>query len=163
MSKQLLIIRHASAAWPKDIRSDFERPLKKEGIEEANNLGLFLKNNEIIPDHILCSPANRTKNTFLVINHYLNVAEDFVFFDKAIYEASYKTLFNALTKLDNKYDKVILIGHNNGISDLINYFLDENYISLPPAGIALLEFPVDNWKMISKGLAEIKLVRFPEN
>jgi len=162
MSKQLLIIRHASADWPRNTQSDFERPLKEEGMAEANKLGLFLKGNKITPDHVLCSPANRTKSTFSIINHYLNVSEDLISFNKDIYEASYKTLFKVLTKLDNEYNTVTLVGHNNGISDLINYLLDDSHISLPPAGIALLKFPVNNWEMISKGLAEIKLLRFPE-
>lgn len=163
MSKQLLIIRHASAAWPKDVQSDFERPLQQEGIQEADNLGMYLKSNDILPDYVICSPASRTKETFWIINQHINKPEALLAFDKDVYEASYQTLFKIITNLDNKYHKVALIGHNNGISDLINYLLDENYVNLPPAGIALLEFPFDDWKLISNGLTEIKLLYFPED
>ena len=163
MSKQLLIIRHATAARPKDIHSDFDRPLTTKGQAEADGIGRFLKEQDIHPEFVLCSSAQRTAETFQIINQHLNIAEEAVSYSKKIYEVFYKDLFKIVSEIDNSYQRIALIGHNNGVSDLINYLLDENYISLPPAGTALLEFPFDDWKMLSKGLVQIKLLHYPED
>ncbi|ADY52660.1 putative phosphohistidine phosphatase, SixA [Pseudopedobacter saltans DSM 12145] len=163
MSKQLLIIRHASAAWPEDVKSDFERPLKKKGIKEAEDLGVFLKHNHIVPDLIACSPSKRTKQTFNLVNQELKIPVSSIVFEETIYEASYKTLFKIVNNLNNSHHLVALVGHNNGISDLLNYLSNGDEINLPPAGIALLEFPFHDWKMVSNGLAEIKLLHYPED
>lgn len=163
MNKQLLIIRHASASWPEDIKSDFERPLKKKGRTEAEDLALYLKDKAILPDYVICSPSKRTSQTFQIINHQLKLKESSIYYNANIYETSYKNLFKIITSLDDKYHLVSIIGHNNGLSDLVNYLLDKTHINLPPAGMVLLEFPFDEWKMISKGLAEVKLLHYPED
>lgn len=162
MNKQLLIIRHAKSAWPEDVSSDFDRPLEKRGETEADNLGHFLKKENILPDFVVCSAAKRTRKTWKIINKVLCLPEDKISLTDQIYEASYKDIFKLTTELDNKHQLVAIVGHNPGVSDIINYFLGKPLISLPPAGTVLLEFPFNDWKMLSSGTAEVKTVYRPE-
>ena len=39
---QLIIVRHASASWNPIYKSDFDRPLKKDGISDASLISEYL-------------------------------------------------------------------------------------------------------------------------
>lgn len=60
MSKQLLIMRHAKSDWSVNT-SDFKRPLKLRGKSAAQHMGIWLLQNNLLPDYILSSPAERAK------------------------------------------------------------------------------------------------------
>ena len=61
--KKLLIMRHAKSCWKDSDLSDHERPLKKRGKNDAKKMGKLLKSKKIIPDVIICSTAERAKET----------------------------------------------------------------------------------------------------
>ncbi len=159
-NKKLILIRHAKADWPKNIPSDFERPLLPEGKTDALELGLFFSKNRIMPNLVICSPAKRTTDTFSLINQHLQLNTRHLKYEPVIYEAAYTKLLEVVNNIDS-YETVALIGHNNGISELANYLSGE-FINLPPAGTLLIEFPFDSWKMLSGGTGEIRLARYPE-
>ncbi|USN58442.1 MAG: histidine phosphatase family protein [Candidatus Peribacteria bacterium] len=61
--KTLYIIRHAKSAFKGAGMEDFIRPLAERGEKNAKELGKILKRKEIIPDHIISSPAVRALQT----------------------------------------------------------------------------------------------------
>jgi phosphohistidine phosphatase SixA len=63
------------------------------------------------------------------------------------------SLLDFIWKLEGKED-ILLIGHNDGISDLASYFTDE-YIGLQTAGYCCIEFDSENWKNTSKSLGRL--------
>ena len=61
--KTLLILRHAKSSW-KDLElPDQDRPLNKRGRHDAPRMGKLLKQEDLIPDHIVSSTALRAKKT----------------------------------------------------------------------------------------------------
>ena len=60
---RLYVVRHANSCWSNKLLSDYERPLKKSGVEDARQLAQYLKTKKFIPDCILYSAANRTTET----------------------------------------------------------------------------------------------------
>ena len=61
--KRLLIMRHAKSSWKDSDLTDHERPLKKRGKNDAHQMGKLLKSKKIVPDMIICSTAQRAKET----------------------------------------------------------------------------------------------------
>ena len=62
---RLILMRHAKSDWSYAGLDDHARPLNKRGRTSAAALGNWLRHNEYIPDHVLCSSAERTGETLL--------------------------------------------------------------------------------------------------
>ena len=61
--KKLMLLRHAKADWPREVTSDHERPLSGRGHRDAPQAGIWMRENDAVPDFILCSSALRTRQT----------------------------------------------------------------------------------------------------
>ncbi|HWQ82999.1 MAG TPA: histidine phosphatase family protein, partial [Anaerolineales bacterium] len=61
--KKLLILRHAKSSWDHPDLADIDRPLNKRGLRDAPRIGHWLKHQELVPDVIASSPADRAKTT----------------------------------------------------------------------------------------------------
>ena len=44
----------------------------------------------------------------------------------------------------------MVIGHNPGLTYLVNYFSNIRLYNLPTTGIVIFDFLIDNWKEIDK-------------
>ena len=117
---KLHIIRHAKAAAPRG-EFDIDRPLSEKGIKQAIALSNYLQN-KLINCSVICSEAKRTRETLKYISEkvdFKSVAHriDFYLCEKEV-------IMNELWKNESQQELVI-VGHNFGISDLVNYFTDE--------------------------------------
>ena len=65
--KQIFILRHAKSSWDNRELADFDRPLSMRGENDAKKLNTFVKKKSFYIDKVLCSSANRTKETFDLI------------------------------------------------------------------------------------------------
>ena len=117
--RELLIVRHAKSAWPEAV-PDFLRPLKQRGIKDAQRLGGWLLAQQLVPDVIISSPAQRARETTKNICLGLK-AKNFaqLSFDERIYEASVATLKKVLADCPPDSQRLMLIGHNPGLEDLL--------------------------------------------
>lgn len=113
MNKELFIMRHAKSAWDQNVE-DKQRPLKKRGVNAARRIGDGLKRLGWIPDKILVSPAKRALQTCELIDLDAPVEED-----ERIYAASLDDLFAVLADVPETINKVMLIGHNPALEDLL--------------------------------------------
>ena len=67
MSRELWLLRHGKS--DRDLAvDDFDRPLKKRGKHDLLCLAKWMSNNNLIPDYILSSPANRAFSTANIIH-----------------------------------------------------------------------------------------------
>jgi phosphohistidine phosphatase len=82
--------------------------------------------------------------------------------DVSIYEASRITLLGVINGFDDEYDFIGLVGHNPTVEGLSEY-LTKIPLGFPTCGVALIEFPVDNWKMVSGGTGTLKWHASPKD
>jgi phosphohistidine phosphatase len=143
--KKLLLIRHAKAEKDTSVK-DIERPLKYTGIQDARFMAERLKENSLIPQLIITSPALRTKTTAEIFTDHLLLPEPVT--EKAIYEASQQTLLRVINKFPTQHDFIALVGHNPGISQILYYLTGEER-EVHTSTVALVEFETDDWKAIS--------------
>jgi len=62
MSRELLLLRHGKSDWNSGV-TDFRRPLKDRGKRGAQRMGTWLWQQDLRPDLILSSPAERALTT----------------------------------------------------------------------------------------------------
>lgn len=65
MAKTLLLMRHAKSSWHDKDLPDYQRPLKKSGVEASAEIAEVMLANELVPQLILssplCAPAKQPK------------------------------------------------------------------------------------------------------
>lgn len=152
--KKLIILRHAKSSWENVNLSDYNRPLSKRGLMNAEQMGKFLLAKEGIPDLILSSSSTRTYETAKIAAQEIGYDIDKIRTDRQLYLAWVNEIINAIITIPDNVQKCILIGHNPGFTDLVNYFgvkLD----NLPTASAACFEFDTNSWKKISKNNAQL--------
>lgn len=147
--KHLFLLRHAKSSWDDDSLDDFDRPLNPRGKKAAPMMGKVLKERDIAPDIVLCSPAKRTKQTLKLVNETAKLKSD-VTFDEAIYDASAADLRKLLKKQKNSVKSVLLIGHNPGLEELLED-LTGKYERLPTAALVQVDITADEWSSINNG------------
>ena len=118
---KLHLIRHAKALQPELNQHDFKRSLSDRGKQQAKALGKYL-NDKGLTSEVWCSDAVRTKQTLEIIG-LENRFEKITFFNE-FYLCPKQTFLEKLW-LDDSEKDIVIVGHNFGISDLANYFLDD--------------------------------------
>ena len=144
--KKLYIIRHAKSSWKDFTLDDFDRPLNKRGKLNTPYMGKKLKQNNILPDMIISSPALRAKLTAKSIAKEINYTKKIVF-NEDIYEASVGILEQILIQLDDTNNIVFLFGHNPSLNMFTQSYVDFDE-NIPTCGIVEIEFNCTKWKDI---------------
>jgi phosphohistidine phosphatase len=150
---RLHLLRHAKTEISSPTGEDFDRELMIKGIIQANMTGLFFQINAIEPKKILCSSAKRTVQTLDIVRHSFPVAP--VHLDAKLYLADRESLLEQIWKQKNSND-MLLIGHNEGISNLASYLSGED-INLKTCAYVCVSFPFEHWNEISHGTGTIDL------
>ncbi|MBK1723297.1 SixA phosphatase family protein [Thiocystis violacea] len=168
MPRELLLLRHAKSDWDSDAGSDFERPLAKRGKSDAPKVGSWLYREGLVPDHIVCSPAERARQTAAKVCKRLDFKKKRIVWDETIYEASVPDLLGVLARCPEAAATVLLVGHNPGLEELLCHLvgdeieLPDDGKLLPTATVARLEMPND-WKTLSPGSAQLLSITRPKS
>lgn len=152
--KKLIILRHAKSSWEELDVSDFERPLSKRGLLNAEQMGEFIAAKEGVPDLILASSARRALDTASIIAKQVGYPSDKIQTDRELYLAWVSEILKRVCLISNEVKKCIIVGHNPGFTDLINY-LGIRLDNLPTASAACFEFDTNNWEKISRNNASL--------
>jgi phosphohistidine phosphatase len=141
--KTLLLLRHAKSSWKIPDQPDFERPLNGRGRRSAPLMGQHLRAEKLAPDLILCSPAERTRQTIALFAEAAKLDSE-LRFDERIYEASGLQLLEVVTQADEGAGTVMLVGHNPGLEELI-FLLTGQVQLMPTAALAKIDLGVERW------------------
>jgi len=155
----LHLLRHAKTNANSDSGLDFDRLLLEKGIRQSKMMAQFFKMNDFQPKFIFCSSAKRTRATLKEIQK-LHALEHAVEFRKELYLASRRDLLSFLCEVKGNGD-VFIIGHNNGLSDLITYLVDDFY-DLPTCSFVSITFDVDDWSEVSQSLGKVAVYFSPK-
>ncbi len=137
--KRLYVVRHSEASWDNKLLSDYERPLKKEGIHDAQQIGSYLYSKKYIPECILYSSAKRTTETAEIIYNNFNNNSIGLVNHKLLYGASVEDTLDIVRAITN-YESIMFVGHNPSITMLINEISDAKIDHVPTSGTAVIDF-----------------------
>jgi phosphohistidine phosphatase len=145
--KTLYLARHAKSSWKHPELSDIERPLNKRGKRDAPYIGNLLKEKGVKPDILISSPAVRARKTAVVIAELIDYPKSKILIDENIYESSSTELIKIIQSFDDKYNSVMMFGHNPGFTMLNNYLTDSFIDNIPTCGVVGIRFN-SSWKNI---------------
>jgi phosphohistidine phosphatase len=139
-----MLLRHAKSDRPPGM-PDHDRPLNRRGREEAPVVGTYLAHNGLIPDRVLCSTSERTRETWDLVagalaqavrpSRALRTGSDQrsantvgkkgspqpkrppVDFDERLYAAEPQTILGLLRETSPKVHSLLVVGHNPGIHE----------------------------------------------
>src|ERR1700740_2439544 len=117
--KRLTLMRHADARWNDPGMSDLERPLNRRGSTAAEGMASRLLELELVPDLLLVSPARRTQQTAEILARELSLPERRVLREESLYLASAADLLKVIERTGPRVAHVLLVGHNPGVSELM--------------------------------------------
>lgn len=137
MVRQLMVMRHAKSSWAAAGLADFDRPLNERGQTDAPRQARWLARQRWIPDLILCSTANRTRETVKLLTQQWTEPVETIFRDD-LYHGSASRYWTAGVEalLDNK--RVLVVGHNPGMLNLVAKF-QRSMDHFPTAAIAIFQ------------------------
>jgi len=118
----LLILRHAKSDWSANVE-DFDRPLNKRGHKDAKKMGAWLKQQKLVPDLIVSSPATRAMQTITNVCDQLGKNAPDIIWDERIYEATLDELLKVISEHGKSAKCLLLTGHNPGLDHLVNYLV----------------------------------------
>ncbi|WP_395020623.1 SixA phosphatase family protein [Dongia sp.] len=160
--KTLILMRHAKSAWGDPHQKDADRPLSGRGRKAAPQMGAWLAGQGYRPDVVLCSTAQRTRETLDLMKPSLP-ADAVIEYARALYLAPPREMLTEINKVPATAATVLLLGHNPGIGSLAALLagsgdakaLANMHGKFPTAAIAVLGFDVARWSDLPTGSGKL--------
>ncbi len=143
MTRTLILTRHAKSSWGEVSLPDHARPLNTRGKASAHAIGAWLKTQGHIPDQVLSSSSQRTRETW----DLMGLDTDVTYTD-SLYHASSQQMMDVLCEASG--DVVLMLGHNPGIADFARRLVQTlpthpRYRDYPTCATAVIDFDIDDW------------------
>jgi phosphohistidine phosphatase len=149
---RITLQRHAKTEPQATSFKDYDRALVFKGKQQAKLLGGYYAEKNIDPIHIFCSSALRTRETALQIMTAHSFSSP-IHFSSYFYLCGQENIREFLWDLKHG-EEILIIGHNNGISDLAGYFSNQR-IHLRTGEMIQLDFDCETWQETSQGMGMI--------
>ena len=161
--KQLILFRHAKSSWD-DALDDVDRPLAARGERDAPRMGKRLKARHARPALILTSHAARARRTAELIARALGAGPELLRIDKALYLASPDALLGVVAKQNDARACVLLVGHNPGLTELVNRLLPDLALdNLPTSGVVAIDLAATRWQDAGTAATKLPYYDYPKN
>ena len=158
--KKLIVVRHSKSSWKDSSLLDFDRPLNKRGKRDGKKMSEFLSQFIKSIDLLLSSSSYRTKLTSKYYQDSLQIKN--LIFTDSLYHASKKEIIENFYNVDSSINSILLIGHNPGLTEFINFSTDKNLFNLPTTGTVVIDYPIEKWTEIEYISGKVKLMKFPK-
>lgn len=145
------LLRHCKTERQSISGRDFDRKLNEKGLKQGELLNEYLTQFDFKDTKLLCSSAQRTKETFDLISPK-NMFHSVKYFDN-LYLCPHSTFLEKIWKEKGKED-LFFVGHNFGISDIANYLLSSD-LEMRTGGFLTIGFDIDSWEEVSLGNGDL--------
>ncbi|MEM7400425.1 MAG: histidine phosphatase family protein [Pseudomonadota bacterium] len=162
MQRILTLVRHAKSSWNNSDLNDFERPLNSRGLKNAPEMGKRLADVDFKVDLIISSPAARAITTAELISSELGYNFKRINHNESIYEANLNTLLHLVSSLNDNIHRVLMVGHNPGLTSLCNYLSNAKIENMPTCSITQIQFSVNSWQSINEHSGELLDYDYPK-
>jgi phosphohistidine phosphatase len=145
--KRLLLTRHAKTHQASPGEADFDRKLTDRGFSDIALVASTLLKNHYLPQAILASPAQRTRQTALEFSKLLQVKT--LQFDDILY--GHYTLSQLTRILDREmpqFNSIMVVGHNPTMAMLANNLTGWFNAHMPTTGVFVLDAALDDWNLL---------------
>ena len=160
--KTLTIVRHAKSSWKDASLRDRDRPLNKRGKRDAPEMGRRIDEAGVRPSLILSSPAVRAWKTAKAVAEAINYPREFLQKEDALYLASVERMLDVLVAQDNRFNNIMLVAHNPGLTEFANFLVPGLTNNLPTAGVVSVEIDQDDWSLYERPETRLVLHDWPK-
>ena len=159
--KKLIIIRHCKSSWSDLSLNDFDRPLNNRGVQDGNLMSKELSKKIDNVDLLISSSSKRTRLTADFFIELIKINK--ISFIGDLYHSSSENIINKLKKISNTYKSIMVIGHNPGLTDLVNKLTSINLYNLPTCGVAIVNLNINSWGLINNfSEYDLEWMKFPK-
>lgn len=162
--KTLTVFRHAKSSWSDPSLPDRERPLSGRGERDATDMGARLRARGHTPDLILTSHAVRALSTAQAIAAALGMDASSIAVERRLYLAAPEAVLDVLAEQDDRIGHIVVIGHNPGLTELVNRLLPTFGLDdMPTAGVVTLSIDTPSWHALEGTARALLFYDFPKN
>jgi phosphohistidine phosphatase len=112
---------------------------------------------------IVSSDARRAVDTAVSMADRLGLDPKSIRQDPAFYHATPDCILDAIHRFEDRWNRVMVVGHNPGFTELANRFYPHAIANIPTAGIVELRFKTRSWRRIHRDNLESSSFDFPKN
>ncbi len=159
--RTITLIRHGKSSWNEPAISDFDRPLSKRGIHDAPRVGASLGQAGVSFDKVLCSDAQRARQTLSLLRQGLEIDEKIIEYRHELYGASADHLLSCIADEADSIYSIALIGHNPGMEELANSLAEEPPGPMSTCNVVQLEFDSEKWTDLYHATGTVGLIIKP--
>ncbi len=162
-SRHLLLMRHAKSDWNDTTLADHDRPLAPRGMKNAPDMAARIAAHGSKAELILSSSARRALQTAHVLADALSVPPDRLHVVAGLYLASAARMLAVIRAQSDDAISLALVGHNPGITDLVNDLLSDVHLdNLPTAGVIAISSSAPRWQDIGADNTSLEYYDFPK-
>lgn len=136
--------------------NDVARPLTRRGQRDATSAGRWLAVEGLAPERVLCSSAQRTRQTWELLSAELDVTvdPDHVDYDRRVYDACAGDLLGLIREQSNQVASVMTVGHNPASHQLVVDLTARHDLDFPACALAVIHLRT-LWSDLNPGEAEL--------
>jgi phosphohistidine phosphatase len=161
-ARTLLVLRHAKAAGEPGV-NDLQRPLTGRGRRNADEAGRWLLTQGLGPGRVVCSSAERTRETWARVSAALGAAAPdpgAVTFDRRAYDADAQALLYLVSEQPDEVGVVMTVGHNPASHQLVAELTGRRDFPFPTCALAVIKL-TGGWADIVPGAGELAALWTP--
>ena len=125
-------------------------------------MGQRILEHGIRPSLIISSPATRAWTTAKIIAREINYPPEFLQREETLYLASLDEILDTIVAQDNGFNNLMVVGHNPGLTNLVNFLVPGLTNNLPTAGVVSVEIDRDDWSLYTQPQARLLIHDWPK-
>ncbi len=157
MTRKLILLRHAKSSWDDPRLADHARPLAARGKRDARHVGEYLATSGLEVDEVLCSSAERTRETWQRVRaRFPGAPEARVLPD--LYLPTLSGFVSAIASARPETRTLLVVGHSPvldafvlshawGLSKALRVRLVDG---LPTGSVTVLELPIASFSALTR-------------
>lgn len=155
-------MRHGKSSWDDAELSDFDRGLNSRGKRDVPQMANRLLLRDFSPQQVLCSSSRRTRKTWKLLAEHCKWDSFDVEFADELYLASVQSIVQKIASCADKVSKLMLIGHNPGLTDFLNLYSEAQLDNLPTSGMCALTYPIQSWEELNQLKGKVVWFDYPK-
>ena len=152
--KTLYLLRHAKSSWEFE-REDIDRPLSPRGARACELMAREIQALDCNPEIVFSSPALRARQTIEGVSQAF-AGNLKAHIDDDLYTFSYRDLMTWCRALPERFSRVLVVGHNPAVTELVNALSGQEIENVPTCGYVHLSLDKGQWCSIYPGTMQLE-------
>jgi phosphohistidine phosphatase len=124
-------------------------------------MGVRLASSGARPSLIMVSPARRARETATIVATKLGYPREFLQRENDLYLATPDDIVAVIGEQDDAFMDVVVVGHNPGLSELVNRLLPGQIENVPTSGLVGILLDIRSWGDLGNTTGELAHFEYP--